>query len=114
MFVPVTYKEQVPPASSDNLPACAESPSEDSKVPRFIALAALHTRARADAALALETGHYHPPSVSHASDATANPYLPAANEGQTESMIHAASGRLLPTVRRHGSHSRLPLSFNGL
>lgn len=56
----------------------------------------LCTRARADAALALETGHYHPPSVFQAADATANPYprCRAEREGHTQSMIHAASGRL--------------------
>lgn len=84
---------------------------QGSQVPRFVALAAVCARARADAALALETGHYHPPSVSHASGATANPYLYA--EGRTRSMIHAASGRL-PTVRRHGPAPKTPPVFQRL
>lgn len=79
MFGPLTNKEQVPPAGPDNLPICAESPSEDSKVPKppGSSPSPVCTRARADAALALETCHYYPPSVFHAADATANPYLPA-------------------------------------
>lgn len=48
-------------------------PSRRRKIPSS-SPSPLCTRARADAALALETGHYHPPSVFHAADATANPY----------------------------------------